>query len=139
MDGISRRNVLKQLALGGLIFVLPAALLTAPATEVFRPLASRLKRFFRSAQSAQIVGQRYLAVTAGEADAALLAARIAGTQQYYLRLVSADEPTLRALLAVQQQADFAEGRTVNIDGWILSRTEARLCALAALDATREMG
>ncbi len=30
------------------------------------------------------------------------------------------------------RSDFATGETVEVDGWILSRTEARLCALAAL-------
>jgi len=29
--------------------------------------------------------------------------------------------------------DFAAGRIVQVDGWMLSRTEARLCALVALD------
>jgi hypothetical protein len=28
--------------------------------------------------------------------------------------------------------DFADGRTVMLDGWVVSRTEARLCALLAL-------
>jgi hypothetical protein len=28
--------------------------------------------------------------------------------------------------------DFAAGETVHVEGWVLSRTEARLCALAAL-------
>ena len=28
--------------------------------------------------------------------------------------------------------DFAEGRTVNVDGWILSETEVALCVVAAL-------
>ncbi len=27
------------------------------------------------------------------------------------------------------RADFAEGRTVTVDGWVLSKTEARQCAL----------
>ncbi len=31
------------------------------------------------------------------------------------------------------RADFAGGRMVSVDGWIISDTEARLCALAALD------
>jgi hypothetical protein len=30
------------------------------------------------------------------------------------------------------RGDFAEGRTVLLDGWRLSRTEARLCAAIAL-------
>jgi len=32
--------------------------------------------------------------------------------------------------------DFAEGRVVRVDGWILSRTEARLCAAVRLGAGR---
>ncbi|MYF68621.1 MAG: hypothetical protein F4053_11665 [Proteobacteria bacterium] len=28
------------------------------------------------------------------------------------------------------QRDFAAGRTVSVDGWVLSQTEARLCAAA---------
>jgi hypothetical protein len=30
------------------------------------------------------------------------------------------------------QRDFAEGRTVLLDGWVLSVTEARQCALYSL-------
>lgn len=33
------------------------------------------------------------------------------------------------LLEESTKADFAEGRVVVIDGWVLSRTEARQCAL----------
>ena len=32
------------------------------------------------------------------------------------------------------RADFAAARTVRVEGWILSATEARLCGLAALSA-----
>lgn len=35
-------------------------------------------------------------------------------------------------LEAQVQADFADGRTVQLDGWILSVTEARQCALFSL-------
>ena len=31
------------------------------------------------------------------------------------------------------QLDFAAGRTLNLDGWVLSLNEVRLCALAALN------
>jgi len=31
----------------------------------------------------------------------------------------------------QIRADFADGRTVKVDGWVLSLTEARLCASLA--------
>ncbi len=41
-----------------------------------------------------------------------------------------DTPTLTAVIV----ADFAAGRTVLVDGWMLSLTEARHCALVALVA-----
>jgi len=35
---------------------------------------------------------------------------------------------VRALI----RSDFAEGRTVSLDGWVLSETECRICALLAV-------
>lgn len=43
---------------------------------------------------------------------------------------SADE--IREALEERRKADFIGGDTVLLDGWIVARTEARLCALAAL-------
>jgi len=34
------------------------------------------------------------------------------------------------------QADFAQGRCQSVSGWVLTRTEVELCALAALSASR---
>jgi hypothetical protein len=39
---------------------------------------------------------------------------------------------LRELLLLQQRQDFKHGRIANVKGWILSETEVRLCAMAAL-------
>jgi hypothetical protein len=39
---------------------------------------------------------------------------------------------LSARLDQQVQDDFARGRTVNVNGWILSVTEARQCALYSM-------
>jgi hypothetical protein len=43
-----------------------------------------------------------------------------------------DPLRLRRALALRTRRDFAEGRTVRVEGWILSRTEARLYAIASL-------
>ena len=46
-------------------------------------------------------------------------------------------PTTRRHLVQDQCAtDFAEGRMVSVEGWVLSETEARLCAAAWLAETR---
>lgn len=46
---------------------------------------------------------------------------------------------LRDLARAHSQRDFGQGRMVNVDGWMLSRTEARLYALGMLLAKAERG
>lgn len=41
-------------------------------------------------------------------------------------------PLGRAAAGARIRADFAAGRVLRLDGWVLSRTEAELCARAAL-------
>lgn len=41
-------------------------------------------------------------------------------------------PRAPCRLDQQVQRDFASDRTVRVNGWVLSHTEARLCALATL-------
>lgn len=45
-----------------------------------------------------------------------------------------DDAAARARMLSQIRADYAGGRTVILSGWVLSVSEARLCALAALEA-----
>jgi hypothetical protein len=42
---------------------------------------------------------------------------------------------LRQSLSQQSQADFSDGKIVNVEGWILSLTETRTYTLAALLAS----
>jgi hypothetical protein len=42
-------------------------------------------------------------------------------------------PAIRQFIAERIQLDFLRDDMVCVDGWMLSRTEARLCALAATD------
>ena len=44
------------------------------------------------------------------------------------------ESEIRRKLSRRIYQDFAAGRTLKLDGWLLSVAEARLCALAALSA-----
>jgi hypothetical protein len=43
--------------------------------------------------------------------------------------ISPDRASLLQRLDAQVRDDFASGTTIALDGWVLSRTEARLCAL----------
>jgi hypothetical protein len=86
----------------------------------------RLAAVLGDQDAARSVGRRYLATHPGEAD-----------EQALLRLLgplgdpdvlAREQLTVRVRRAVRD--DFAGGRVVLVDGWYLSETEARLCALA---------
>jgi hypothetical protein len=48
---------------------------------------------------------------------------------------TADSLTLQKMMSQKVQADFDNGETVVVRGWVLSRTEARQCALFSLTQT----
>jgi hypothetical protein len=71
------------------------------------------------------VGRRYLDSNAGEADRERLADLLTENLD-----PSAGDLTQQMMAAVRN--DFRLGQTVTVDGWLLSRTEARICAIAYL-------
>jgi hypothetical protein len=73
---------------------------------------------------AAVVGREYLAAHPAEADGADLLR--------YFRSLAGDPAALRAVIGARLRQDFADGETVRVRGWVLARTEARLCALCAL-------
>lgn len=93
----------------------------------------KLTHFFLHKESAKVIGVEYLRVAPMEADVQLLTGLICSFEEKRrAEFAHADAGKLRILLLRQQRQDFERGRIVNVHGWILSRTEARLCALAAL-------
>lgn len=74
---------------------------------------------------AEEIGESYLEGHPEEADQDYLANAIQ-------RRCDQRKAKKRCGLDSQIRMDFASDRTVCVDGWILSRTEARLCALALL-------
>jgi hypothetical protein len=94
-------------------------------------LAAKLDGFFHDKDSARAVGREYLRIAPVEADTLKLTELIcAGRPERYAELSYASTVKLRRMLLHQQREDFDKGRIVNVKGWILSQTEARLCALA---------
>lgn len=91
------------------------------------PLASPLAMLFTDPRSAQAIGAAYLRTIDGaEVPSERMRRAILGDGP------TADAAELKRAIAVQIRRDFAEGAIVMVDGWMLSRTEARLCGLAAL-------
>lgn len=72
------------------------------------------------------IGQRYRALHPSEATVDAIRQAILDSRPLPARLGLTDP-----LVATLVHDDFAHGRTVALDGWILSVTEARQCALLA--------
>jgi hypothetical protein len=87
-----------------------------------------LVALFPDAAQAHAMGQAYLAGLADMPSTAALAHCI-------WEHLEGSGP-IRSRVQDLVRRDFAEGRIVWVDGWILAVNEARLCALAALSGQR---
>ena len=105
------------------------------ALVAFMPVtaAERLVGLLTQRDSARVVGRAYLDRVPAESSASGLVDRIAAGLPDGRRAVrDASDGELRALLAASIRSDFEQGRVVDVDGWVLSPTEARLYALTTL-------
>ena len=130
---LSRRTVLTML-----LAVLAFRRGVAPATAKGKIAVSLRSLLAPVSGSAAHLGRAYLATAPLEADRTSLQ-----------RALQRDIPVLReaaaggrvdetwALLQARIADDYSEGRIAELDGWIVSRTEARLCALHAVGDMRE--
>ena len=95
--------------------------------------AMRLAGVLRHPDSAALLGRLYLAGHPQEADAARLVMLIGAAPGPALTPVAAaTDEDLRDGLDERIRNDFIGGATVAVGGWLLSVTEARLCALVSL-------
>jgi len=124
---LSRRRFILSLAAA----LAPVGLVGFAWTNFPALRRAALESLLTDMSGARAIGVRYLALAPEEADRAELAASLfsgfsepPGSPIEFTRL--------RGTLAARRDRDFASGDTVVIGGWILARTEARLCALAAL-------
>jgi len=102
-----------------------------PIPKTAEPLRSLLQLLEPSRNSAKAIGRVYLVQTPDENDWQTLVGRLlAETSISECRVY--DSKSLSAELKRICSNDFAEDRTVLLDGWMVSRTEARLCAVFSL-------
>ena len=97
-------------------------------------LAAALAGFYADRESARTVGVAFLERFPDEDDLANLVrqlARSAVEEERWAALAGSDPAALPELLRARHRADFGAGRVVLLNGWVLSQTEVRLCALAA--------
>jgi hypothetical protein len=133
---VSRRTVLAGLA-AGIVGAAIGLRLYWSGGNVKRE-ARRFADMLQHPDSAAWLGRLYLDGRPREADAALLVTLIGAARGPVLPPAAPNtEEALRASLEARIRNDFISGNMVAVDGWLLSITEARLCALVSLlrDAT----
>ena len=134
MRSTRRRFVTSTLWIGFLAFLQPreawALWLQRRRSD---SLGTRFVEILEHKKSAEIVGLAYLRGVPAEASEETLTERIrSDLSRSEDELCGTDFESLRKLLRLRTRRDFEEGRTVRLEGWIMSRTEARLFALATL-------
>lgn len=98
-----------------------------------RRWAAQLSGVLRHQAAAGEIGRAYLRAHPSEADPERLVAGITGDwEQGPAELDRLGRDALRLRLREQIRTDFAQSRTVLVDGWVLAASEARLFGLSAL-------
>jgi hypothetical protein len=92
--------------------------------------ATLVSRMFGTIDCARAVGNAYLSVRPNEESRSLLERTLLWPKNDTSRYQ--DQRQLFTTLMTRVRTDFEFGRVVIVDGWMLSETEARLCALVAL-------
>jgi len=128
---VKRRLVMTGLALGGLTLALGRLTLLRSADPQLDAVA-RLSRLAGCPMNARPIGAAYLARFGNEASASRLTTLILSSLSLTEdELARRSDQMVHADLASLWRRDFEHGQTTEIGGWILSRNEARLCALSA--------
>jgi hypothetical protein len=97
--------------------------------------AERLVDVLAHRETAAALGGEYLRLVPGEADAGVLRILIVRSLSGSTRSIERpSKERLREWVRRTSIDDFEQEHTFKLDGWILARTEARLCALAAASA-----
>jgi hypothetical protein len=125
-----RRRFLAQLAWLVVLAGRPAPAAGAAPAPADARLGAPLREVLAHLDSALVVGREYLRAHPEERDASRLAEALGSRRG--VRALDCTGPALRRALDRRSRRDYAEGDVVVLRGWMLSRTEARLCGLAAL-------
>lgn len=134
-SAMNRRQFVRIAVIGAGACLTAAAGCTRGAHYDVATLASPGLVGAMGADVVRAIGVRYRAMVPAERTVISLVAAIetsiSGSRPLSARLPWAKEPSLAEVV----RSDFANGRTVVVDGWILSATEARQCALYSLRNT----
>ena len=97
-----------------------------------RHAAELVIKLFGHPESARIVGAAYLSARPGQADVGALLRDVFPDAACRTDGRPGSARDLCIEFDQRRRADFENGRVASIAGWVLSETEAKLCAIAAL-------
>jgi hypothetical protein len=136
MASKTRRRLLGTSAALVLLALSPLRICTARRLEArgepLLQLPNGLRILLTSLPAAPVIGRAYLAEIDVCRDV-LLGWLIADLALDAMTAYELDARALTARLRTRIGHDFANGRVVRLRGWLLSETELRVCALAALE------
>ena len=127
---IPRREFLWQVLTGcgsGLLVPTPAS---AQSGHADRAATIGAGYFGDQGDAVRTVGEAYLRQLGRDTTRESVVAAARGALD---AIGSRDQPGATRALVRAVRDDFERGRTVQLDGWIVSRTEAEICALTLLD------
>lgn len=132
MTAIPRRDFLYQaLAVCGPALIAPRLLAHGhQVTTSDRAVRSSAAYFGGQADAVRAIGEAYLRQLGRDPNRESILAAARGTLESIDR--ARDEPSAIQRLVRAVREDFERGRAVQLEGWILSRTEAEICALTLL-------
>jgi hypothetical protein len=125
---LARRRVLWGLG-AGMLAGLPFAALPWRGTAAARTETMLLALF--NSRRPRAIGLAYARSLPRDEISPQRLARAIVARQGDDGLSFASMASLRASVGARIRRDFADGEVVSVDGWLLSVTEARLCAFAA--------
>ena len=134
-DALTRRTFLRvvsALAACAAPALPSTAMTTSTARADAQAAVSRYLDVVSQRESAAAVGNEYLRCAPDEKDLNVLLARLAASGFDAKVAEGMSDEQLIEMVRARLQADFSNERVVTVGGWVLSVTEARICALAAL-------
>ena len=132
MTTVPRRDFLwRALTVCGSALVAPVSLAQgSQATPAARAARASAGYFGDRANAVRAIGEAYLRQLGGDTNRESILAAARGALQFIDR--ARDERSAIQALVRAVREDFERGRAVQLEGWILSRTEAEICALTLL-------
>ncbi len=134
MNNIARRDFFSSLA-AMLAGVMLPSLGPVAGQALNSQLGSLLNILISDFAAAGRLGRAYLTAHPAELDLQRLVEDVLGSLRLQAAAGAIDSSSEAVMIARARRVvidDYLAGRVVNIDGWVLSITEARLYALAAL-------